>query len=77
MSTTTKPAPSPKMETLISFLKEKAGSDTIYIKSRDIAAETELNTSEIGALITRVNNYTSKLQVTEWSRTNATTWKIN
>jgi hypothetical protein len=79
MSATVSPAteeePS-KEERLKSFLTEKAADGEMYFKSKFIADEVGLSPKEIGALMVKLKDSASELEVEKWSYTSATTWRI-
>jgi hypothetical protein len=79
MSTTVTPSseeePS-KEERLKSFLAEKAADGEMYFKSKFIAEEVGLSPKEIGALMVKLKESASEIQVEKWSYTSATTWRV-
>ena len=50
--------------------------DVGYVKSRDIAAGTDLKVSTVGSLIHDLDRLSAQVEITEWARTNATTWYV-
>jgi hypothetical protein len=78
MSATANPstdAPS-KEERLKQFLKQKAEDGELYFKSKFIADEVGLSPKEIGALMVKLSDSATDLEVEKWSYTSATTWRI-
>ncbi|MFC6974577.1 hypothetical protein ACFQL1_07600 [Halomicroarcula sp. GCM10025709] len=65
-----------KEERLKSFLAEKAADGEMYFKSKFIAEEVGLSPKEIGALMVKLKDSASELQVEKWSYTSATTWRV-
>ena len=79
MTATTSPSgeeePS-KEQRLKSFLAEKATDGEMYFKSKFIADEVGLSPKEIGALMVKLKDSATELEVEKWSYTSATTWRI-
>ncbi|MBX0287741.1 MULTISPECIES: DUF7123 family protein [Haloarcula] len=79
MSATTQPSgeeePS-KEQRLKSFLAEKAADGEMYFKSKFIADEVGLSPKEIGALMVKLKDSATEINVEKWSYTSATTWRI-
>ena len=79
MTATTSPSgedePS-KEQRLKSFLAEKASDGEMYFKSKFIAEEVGLSPKEIGALMVKLKDSATELEVEKWSYTSATTWRI-
>ena len=65
-----------KEERLKSFLAEKASDGEMYFKSKFIAEEVGLSPKEIGALMVKLKDSASEINVEKWSYTSATTWRI-
>ena len=65
-----------KEERLKSFLAEKASDGEMYFKSKFIADEVGLSPKEIGALMVKLKDSASEINVEKWSYTSATTWRI-
>ncbi len=83
MSTTTQPSPdddvedsTPKDERLREFLAEKAADGELYFKSKFIADEVGLSPKEIGALMVKLRDSCTDLEIEKWSYTSATTWRV-
>jgi hypothetical protein len=47
-----------------------------YFKSKFIADDVGLSSKEIGALMVKLQETTTDLEIEKWSYTNATTWRI-
>ena len=67
---------SSKEERLRSFLKQKAEDGEMYFKSKFIADEVNLSPKEIGAIMVKLRESASDLDVEKWSYTSATTWRV-
>jgi len=65
-----------KEQRLRSYLAEKAADGEIYFKSKFIADEVGLSPKEIGALMVKLKDSATEIQVEKWSYTSATTWRI-
>ncbi|MFD1585946.1 hypothetical protein ACFR9U_03050 [Halorientalis brevis] len=78
MSATTQPSTETqsKEERLRSYLKQKAQDGEMYFKSKFIADEVGLSPKEIGALMVKLSESATDLEVEKWSYTSATTWRI-
>jgi hypothetical protein len=76
MSSTTKPSTASKEQRLKSYLKRKAADGELYFKSKFIADEVGLSTKEIGALMVKLRDSTTDLEIEKWSYTSATTWRV-
>ncbi len=75
MSTTQSPDGS-KEERLRSYLKQKAEDGEMYFKSKFIADEVGLSPKEIGALMVKLKDSATDIEVEKWSYTSATTWRV-
>ncbi|WP_115863488.1 DUF7123 family protein [Halorussus litoreus] len=80
MSATTKPSDAPeprsKEQRLKQFLRQKADDGEMYFKSKFIADEVELSAKEIGALMVKLKDSATDLEIEKWSYTSATTWRV-
>ena len=65
-----------KEDRLKEYLIEKAQGGEMYFKSKFIADEVGLSPKEIGALMVKLRDSASELEVEKWSYTSATTWRI-
>ncbi|QPV64547.1 hypothetical protein I7X12_08020 [Halosimplex litoreum] len=68
-------APS-KEQRLKAYLRQKAEDGEMYFKSKFIADEVGLSPKEIGALMVKIRDSTTELEVEKWSYTSATTWRV-
>jgi len=79
MSATTSPTadeqPS-KEHRLKNFLERKARDGELYFKSKFIADEVGLSPKEIGALMVKLRESATDLEIEKWSYTSATTWRV-
>ncbi|WP_142857806.1 DUF7123 family protein [Salinigranum halophilum] len=78
MSATVSPSTdgSSKEERLKQYLVEKAQDGEMYFKSKFIADDVGLSPKEIGALMVKLRDSASELEIEKWSYTSATTWRI-
>jgi hypothetical protein len=79
MSATTSPSTeesTSKEQRLKAFLAEKAEDGEMYFKSKFIAEEVGLSPKEIGALMVKLKESASEINVEKWSYTSATTWRV-
>ena len=76
MSQTAQPSTDTKEERLKRYLSKKASDGEIYFKSKFIADEVGLSPKEIGALMVKLRNSVSDLEIEKWSYTSATTWRV-
>lgn len=58
------------------FLSEKVSDGEVYFKSKFIADEVNLSPKEIGALMVKLKDSASELEIEKWSYTSATTWRV-
>ncbi len=65
-----------KEDRLKSFLTRKAQDGEMYFKSKFIADEVGLSPKEIGALMVKLKDSATDLEVEKWSYTSATTWRV-
>ncbi|QLH76738.1 hypothetical protein HZS55_05210 [Halosimplex rubrum] len=68
-------APS-KEQRLKAYLRQKAEDGEMYFKSKFIADEVGLSPKEIGALMVKIRDSATELEVEKWSYTSATTWRV-
>ena len=73
-STETKPED--KDGRLRSYLRERAADGELYFKSKFIADEVGLSPKEIGALMVKLRDSATDLEIEKWSYTSATTWRV-
>ncbi len=78
MSATTQPSPDDrsKEDRLKAFLARKASDGEMYFKSKFIADEVGLSPKEIGALMVKLKDSATDLNIEKWSYTSATTWRV-
>ena len=78
MSATTQPSGEErsKEERLRAYLKQKATDGEMYFKSKFIADDVNLSPKEIGALMVKLRESASDLEIEKWSYTSATTWRV-
>jgi hypothetical protein len=81
MSATTQPSevpePQSKEERLKQFLRRKADDGEMYFKSKFIADEVGLSAKEIGALMVKLKESATDIEIEKWSYTSATTWRVS
>ncbi len=65
-----------KEERLKRFLRSKAASGDYYFKSKFIADEVGLSPKEIGAIMVKLKDTATDIQIEKWSYTSATTWRV-
>ena len=65
-----------KEELLKDFLRQKAEDGELYFKSKFIADEVGLSPKEIGALMVKLKDSATEIEIEKWSYTSATTWRI-
>jgi len=65
-----------KEERLRSYLRSKAADGEVYFKSKFIADEVGLSPKEIGALMVKLRNSATDMEIEKWSYTSATTWRV-
>ncbi|MFB6118897.1 hypothetical protein [Halosegnis sp.] len=58
------------------YLKQKASDGEMYFKSKFIADEVGLSPKEIGALMVKLRDSASDIEIEKWSYTSATTWRV-
>lgn len=67
----------PDKETrLASYLRDRAADGEAYFKSKFIADEVGLSPKEIGALMVKLQDRISDVEIEKWSYTGATTWRV-
>jgi hypothetical protein len=77
MSATAEPSTLTKEEKLQRYLEQKVDEDgELYFKSKFIADEVGLSPKEIGALMVKLNESATDIEIEKWSYTSATTWRI-
>ncbi|WP_336036162.1 DUF7123 family protein [Halobacterium yunchengense] len=80
MSATQSPSadsePTDKETRLKAYLREKAEDGELYFKSKFIADDVGLSPKEIGALMVKLSQSATDLDIEKWSYTSATTWRV-
>ncbi|MFC5972227.1 hypothetical protein ACFPYI_12875 [Halomarina salina] len=73
-------APSPQTESkedrLRSYLRTQAENGEMYFKGKFISEDVGLSPKEIGALMVKLSDTASDLEIEKWSYTSATTWRV-
>jgi len=69
-------AQSSKEERLQNYLRTKAQEGEVYFKSKFIADDVGLSPKEIGALMVKLKDSATDLEIEKWSYTSATTWRV-
>jgi hypothetical protein len=72
----TETTPEDKERRLLSYLRERAADGELYFKSKFIADEVDLSPKEIGALMVKLRDSATDLEIEKWSYTSATTWRV-
>ncbi|ERH09540.1 MAG: hypothetical protein J07HX64_01298 [halophilic archaeon J07HX64] len=65
-----------KEERLHAYLAQKAKDGEMYFKSKFIADEVDLSPKEIGALMVKLKDSATEVEIEKWSYTSATTWRV-
>ncbi|MFB6170772.1 MAG: hypothetical protein ABEJ06_06445 [Haloarculaceae archaeon] len=68
--------PTDKESRLKQYLARKAADGELYFKGKFIADEVGLSPKEIGALMVKLRDSASDLEIEKWSYTGATTWRV-
>jgi len=68
--------PASKEERLQNYLQTKAQEGEVYFKSKFIADDVGLSPKEIGALMVKLKDSATDLEIEKWSYTSATTWRV-
>ncbi|THE65113.1 hypothetical protein D8Y22_07770 [Salinadaptatus halalkaliphilus] len=76
MSTTAQPSTETKERRLKRYLRERAEDGELYFKGKFIADEVGMSPKEIGALMVKLSESATELEVEKWSYTSATTWRV-
>lgn len=72
----TQPKGNVKRKALEAYLRRKIADGHHYFKRRKIAAETDLSSKEIGALLFQLQGSASEFSVTKRGYSGGTTWYI-
>ncbi|PSQ12809.1 hypothetical protein BRC98_02675 [Halobacteriales archaeon QS_7_68_65] len=65
-----------KEQRLKTYLERNAADGELYFKSKFIADEVGLSPKEIGALMCKLSDAATDLDIEKWSYTSATTWRV-
>ena len=76
MSQTAHPPTESKEDRLKQYLYEKAADGEHFFKSKFIADDVGLSPKEIGALMVKLRESATDIEIEKWSYTSATTWRI-
>ncbi|PSP67901.1 hypothetical protein BRC85_04380 [Halobacteriales archaeon QS_1_69_70] len=63
-------------ERLERYLRREAAEGEAYIKSKFVADEVNLTPSQVGLLLTRLQEADGGVDIEKWSYANATTWRV-
>lgn len=75
---TTVDEPDSNKERVQAFLREQAtdSDGDLYIKSREVAAATDLSAKQVGTFIAQLECDAADLRIERWAYSNATTWRV-
>ncbi|NGM70054.1 MULTISPECIES: DUF7123 family protein [Natronolimnobius] len=76
MSTTAQPSTETKERRLKQYLRDRAEEGELYFKGKFIADEVGMSPKEIGALMVKLSESATELEIEKWSYTSATTWRV-
>ena len=76
MSTTQQSQHLSKQERLEQYLREQLEDGELYFKSKFIAEDVGLSPKEIGALMVKLKDSATDMNIEKWSYTSATTWRV-
>ena len=65
-----------KQARLKEYLRNRAADGEVYFKSKFIADDVGLSPKEIGALMFKLSESATDLEIEKWSYTSATTWRV-
>jgi hypothetical protein len=65
-----------KERRLADYLRQRAADGESYFKSKFIADEVGLSPKEIGALMVKLQDSVTDVEIEKWSYTGATTWRV-
>lgn len=71
-----KPTRKQELTQIENCLRDELDGKVGYVKSRDIAEKTGLQTKLVGTLLSDVDDQSPELSITEWARTNSITWRV-
>lgn len=75
-ASTSEPSPDDKEHRLRSYLSQRVEDGEVYVKSKFIADDVGLSPKEIGALMVKLRDSATDLDIEKWSYTSATTWRV-
>ncbi|WP_339105684.1 hypothetical protein [Haloterrigena salinisoli] len=76
MSTTAQPSTESKERRLKRYLRDRAEDGELYFKGKFIADDVGMSPKEIGALMVKLSESATELEIEKWSYTSATTWRV-
>lgn len=76
MSATAQPSTDCPEQRLKQYLMQKASDGEMYFKGKFIADEVGLSPKQIGALMVKLSDSATDLDIEKWSYTSATTWRV-
>jgi hypothetical protein len=65
-----------KEDRLLTYLRGQAEDGEMYFKSKFISEDVGLSPKEIGALMVKLSDSATELEIEKWSYTSATTWRV-
>jgi hypothetical protein len=68
--------PESKEDRLLTYLRGQAEDGEMYFKSKFISEDVGLSPKEIGALMVKLSDSVTELEIEKWSYTSATTWRV-
>ncbi len=77
MSTSAHHSSNGKEARLRRYLREQAADGDLYFKGKFIADDVGLSPKEIGALMVKLSDSATDLEIEKWSYTSATTWRVS
>lgn len=77
MSATMEASTDNKERRLRTYLRQRVEDGEVYIKSKFIADDVDLSPKEIGALMVKLRDSATDIEVEKWSYTSATTWRVS
>ncbi|MFW5963860.1 MAG: DUF7123 family protein [Natronomonas sp.] len=77
MSATMDASTDTKEGRLRTYLRQRVEDGEVYIKSKFIADDVDLSPKEIGALMVKLRDSATDIEVEKWSYTSATTWRVS
>ena len=66
-----------KEQRLREYLRKRANDGEVYVKSKFIADDVGLSPKEIGALMVKLKDSATDIEIEKWSYTSATTWRVS